>query len=96
MKIKVGTVISGHIVYAVHANAYCIASPISQGGEYVVWHIDDDGTGVWGGSYYSDQMDAEWEYASKCFSWFQDNANISIDEDEDDTDETFEEFPDIP
>lgn len=96
MRIKVGTVISGHLVYGVHANAYCIASPITQGGEYVVWHIDDNGTGVWGGSYYPDQMDAEWAYVSKCFPCFQDNVNVAFDEDEDDTDETFEDFLDIP
>ncbi len=96
MKIKVGTVISGHIVYGIYANAYCIASPIAQGGEYVVWRIGDDGASVWLGSYYPNQMDAEWAYASKCFPWFQDNVNVDFDEDEDDTDETFEEFPDIP
>lgn len=94
MKIKVGTIISGHIVYAVHANKYCIASPINQDGDYVVWHIDDDGNGVWGGSYYTYQMDAEWAYASKCFPWFEDNVIVSSDEDE--IDETFEEYPDIP
>ena len=96
MRIKIGTVISGHLVYGVHANTYCIASPIAQDGEYVVWNIDDNGTGVWGGLYYSKQMDAEWAYASKCFPWFQDNAIIALDEDEDEVDETFEEFLDLP
>ncbi len=96
MKIKVGTIISGHIVYAVHAGVYCIASPIDQDGDYVVWHIDDNGNGVWGGSYYSDQMDAEWAYASKCFPWFEDNVIVSSDEYEDEIDETFEDCPDLP
>lgn len=96
MKIKVGTIISGHIVYAVHAGAYCIASPINQDGDYVVWRIDDNGNGVWGGSYYPDQMDAEWAYASKCFPWFEDNVIVSSDEYEDEVDETFEDCPDLP
>ena len=94
MKIDVGTVISNHVVYNVHANAYCIASPIDQNGDYVIWHIDDSGEGVWGGLYFEDQMDAEWAYASKCFPWFEDNVTIPLDEDEDD--ETFDEIPDLP
>ena len=94
MKIEVGTVISNHVVYNVHANAYCIASPIDQNADYVIWHIDDSGEGVWGGLYFHDQMAAEWAYASKCFPWFEDNVTIALDEDEDD--ETFDEIPDLP
>lgn len=82
MVIKIGTVISGHIVYGIHANSYCIASPIVQNGNYVVWHIDDNGNGVWGGSYFPNQMKAEQAYAAKCFPWLEGKINIATGEDE--------------
>lgn len=96
MKVKIGSVFGSHIVYGIHGNTNCIARPISPDGDYVVWHIDADGKGVWGGLYFPDQMEAEWEYASRCFPWFQDNVTFAENEDDNEIDETFEEFPDIP
>ena len=49
-KIKIGSVIGGHIVYSLHASGICLAKPIAPDGEYAVWHIDCDGRGVWGGN----------------------------------------------
>ena len=68
MKIKIGTVIENHLIYA----------------------IDEDGKGVWGGAYFSDQMDAEWEYASRCFPWFSDNVLFTANEDDDEVEEADE------
>ena len=34
--------------------------------------------GVHTGRYFSNQMDAEWEFASLAFSWFQDNVSINF------------------
>ena len=59
-------------------------------GEFVVWHIDEDGKGVWGGAYFPDQMDAEWEYASRCFPWFSDNVLFTANEDDDEVEEADE------
>ena len=50
-KVKIGSVIGFHIVYSLHASGICLAKPIAPDGEYVVWHIDCDGRGVWGGTY---------------------------------------------
>ena len=52
MKIKIGTVIENHLIYAIYGTEHCIARPILPDGEFVVWHIDEDGKGVWGGSYF--------------------------------------------
>lgn len=49
-KVKIGSVIGFHIVYSLHASGICLAKPIAPDGEYVVWHIDCDGRGVWGGN----------------------------------------------
>ena len=48
MKIKIGTVIENHLIYAIYGTEHCIARPILPDGEFVVWHIDEDGKGVWG------------------------------------------------
>ena len=65
-------------------------------GEFVVWHIDEDGKGVWGGSYFPDQMDAERAYVTRCFPWLSDNVLFAASEEDDEIDETFAEFPDLP
>mgnify|MGYP007092466903 CR=1 FL=1 len=54
-KVKIGSVIGFHIVYSLHASGICLAKPIAPDGEYVVWHIDCDGRGVWGGTYFPSQ-----------------------------------------
>lgn len=66
-KIKIGSVIDGHIVYSLHASGICLARPIAPDGEYAVWHIDCDGRGVWGGTYFPSQEEAEQFYADWCF-----------------------------
>jgi hypothetical protein len=83
-------VIENHLIYAIYGTEHCIARPILPDGEFVVWHIDEDGKGVWGGSYFSDQMDAEWEYASRCFPWFSDNVLFTANEDDDEVEEADE------
>lgn len=82
MIIQIGTVIQGYKVYGV-CNKYCIAQNISPrtADSWVVWTIDNDKKGVHTGRYFSNRMDAEWEFASLIFPWFQDNVNINfIDE----------------
>lgn len=106
MKIKIGTVIENHLIYAIYGTEHCLARPILPDGEFVVWHIDEDGKGVWGGSYFPDQMDAERAYVTRCFPWLSDNVLFAANEDDDEIDEiltefgeideTFAEFPDIP
>ena len=90
MKIKIGTVIENHLIYAIYGTEHCLARPILPDGEFVVWHIDEDGKGVWGGAYFPDQMDAEWEYASRCFPWFSDNVLFTANEDDDEVEEADE------
>ena len=60
MKIKIGTVIENHLIYAIY------------------------------GAYFSDQMDAECEYASRCFPWFSDNVLFTANEDDDEVEEADE------
>lgn len=81
--IQIGTVICGYAIYGI-CEKYCIARNISPRtvDSWVVWTIDCDKKGVRTGRYFSDQMDAEWEFASLCFSWFQDNVNINYIKDE--------------
>ena len=55
-----------------------------------------DGKGVWGGSYFPDQMDAERAYVTRCFPWLSDNVLFAASEEDDEIDETFAEFPDLP
>lgn len=106
MKIKIGTVIENHLIYAIYGTEHCLARPILPDGEFVVWHIDEDGKGVWGGSYFPDQMDAERAYVTRCFPWLSDSVLFAASEEDDEIDETltefgeideiFAEFPDLP
>lgn len=77
--IQIGTIIQGYKVYGI-CNKYCIARNISPrtADSWVVWTIDDDKKGVCIGRYFSDKMDAEWEFASLVFPWFQDNVHINF------------------
>jgi len=81
--VTIGTVIGGYRIYGI-CGEYCIAENIAPrtADSFVVWTIDNDKNGVHTGRYYGDKMDAEWEFASSCFPWFQDNVNINITEDE--------------
>ena len=50
---------------------------------FTVWRLDQDGNGVHSGKYYLNKQDAEWEFCSLAFDWFQDNVAINfIDEKE--------------
>ena len=95
MKIKIGTVIENHLIYAIYGTEHCLARPILPDGEFVVWHIDEDGKGVWGGSYFPDQMDAERAYVTRCFPWLSDSVLFAASEEDDEIDETFTEFGEI-
>ncbi len=77
--IQIGTVISGFKIYGI-CGEHCIAEsiPHREIEPFVVWTIDSDGNGVHTGRYFSDRMDAEWEFASLAFPWFQDNVNINF------------------
>lgn len=77
--VQIGTVIQGYKVYGI-CNKYCIARNISPrtADSWVVWTIDNDKKGVHTGRYFSNQMDAEWEFLSLAFPWFQDNVNINF------------------
>lgn len=93
IKVKIGAVIGSHIVYGIHGNKHCIAKSIIPGGGYVVWNIDCDGCGVWGGGYFLDQKEAEMEYAERCFSWM-DSSVFEEDDEEDDWEDDWEDDED--
>lgn len=80
--VKIGTIIGGFEVYGI-CGRYCIAKSTSQKTEalYVVWTIDTEMNLVHTSKCFTDQMDAEWEFASLAFPWFQDNVNINFEED---------------
>ena len=77
--VQIGTVISGFKVYGI-CGRHCIAKHISQrtANSFVLWTIDYDGNGVHTGRYFTERIDAEWEFASLAFPWFQDNVNINF------------------
>ena len=81
-KIKNGDMIYGYTVLAV-ANGIVMAHSDTAPDPYVVWHLDADGCGVWGGKYQPNKEDAEWDFCAKAFAWFEDNVNINMIEDED-------------
>ena len=77
--VQIGKVISGYKIYGIYGG-YCIARNVAPrtADSWVVWTIDYDKTGVHTGRYFSDKTDAEWEFASLAFPWFQDNVNINF------------------
>ena len=77
--VRNGDKISGYTVIAV-ANNIVLAHSETAPDSFVVWNADSDG--VWGGKYMNNLEDAEWEFCSKAFSWFQDNVNITFDDEE--------------
>lgn len=81
-KIKNGDMIYGYTVLAI-ANGIVMAHSDTAPDPYVVWHLDADGCGVWGGKYQPNKEDAEWDFCAKAFAWFEDNVNINMIEDED-------------
>lgn len=81
-KIKNGDMIYGYTVLAV-ANGVVMAHSDAAPDPYVVWRLDADGCGVWGGAYTQTSEDAEWDFCAKAFAWFEDNVNINMIEDDD-------------
>ncbi|MBQ8171799.1 MAG: hypothetical protein IJZ95_07430 [Oscillospiraceae bacterium] len=79
--INIGTRINGYMIIAA-ANGYVLGINTAAPDPFVVWTVDNDGNGVHTGRYFNDSMDAEWEFCSLAFEWFQDNVLISDEEDE--------------
>lgn len=79
--IRNNDVIHGYTILAV-ANGMALAHSKTAPDPYVVWHITEDGTDVYGGKYQSNKGDAEWDFCCKAFPWFEDNAPIHVIEDE--------------
>ena len=77
--IQIGTGNERKKVYGI-CYKYCNTRNISPrtADSWVVWTINNNQKGVHTGRYFSNQMDAEWEFASLAFSWFQDNVSINF------------------
>lgn len=76
--IKNGCIINGYVVLAI-ANGITLAYSETAPDPYVVWRITADGSGVWSGYYTNTREDAERNFASKAFEWFEDNTAERID-----------------
>ena len=79
--INIGSLISNYVVVAV-AGSYVLAANGAAPSPYAVWTLDSDGDGVHNGRYFTDRMDAEWEFCSLAFEWFQDNVLVCDEESE--------------
>lgn len=79
--IRNNDVIHGYAVLAI-ANGMALAHSETAPDPYVVWHITEDGCDVYGGKYQPNKEDAEWDFCCKAFQWFEDNAPVSMIEDE--------------
>ena len=79
--VNIGTQVFGYVVIAM-ANDCVLAESKTAPDPFVVWEITADRESVHNGSYYAERFDAEWEFCSKVFSWFQDNVNITFDDEE--------------
>ncbi|HNX63658.1 MAG TPA: hypothetical protein PKI60_00525 [Oscillospiraceae bacterium] len=78
--IKIGSIVSNRVILAM-THKFVLAQCIEESPEpFTVWRLYDDMSGVHSGSYFKDKMDAEWEFCSLAFPWFQDNVNIQDDE----------------
>lgn len=78
--IRNNDVIHGYAVLMV-ANGMALAHSETAPDPYVVWHITEDGSDVYGGKYQPNKEDAEWDFCCKAFQWFEDNAPINVIED---------------
>ena len=78
--IRNNDIIQGYTVLMV-ANGMVLAHSETAPDPYVVWHITEDGSDVYGGKYLPNKEDAEWDFCMKAFPWFEDNAPINIIED---------------
>jgi len=85
--IRIGTRINSYIVTAI-ANGYVLAASSTAPDPFVVWSVDADGIGVNTSRYFTDRMEAEWEFCGLAFEWFQDNVNINYVDEEYERDST--------
>lgn len=81
---NVGGIIHGYTVTGV-ANGYVIGRSDTKPNPYVVWKIDHNSNGVCCGHYFNDCEEAEWDFCARAFEWFEDNVNIHIIEDGNET-----------
>lgn len=65
--VHIGSVYNGYRVFGIY-NGYCIATNKKAPEPYVVWKIDDDECGVWGGSYCKTREEANQLFAKCAFS----------------------------
>jgi len=79
--IRNNDIIHGYTVLAV-ANGMILAHSETAPDPYVVWHTTEDGSDVYDGKYMTSKDDAEWDFCAKAFPWFEDNAPITMIEDE--------------
>lgn len=79
--IRNNDIIQGYTVLMV-ANGIVLAHSETAPDPYVVWHTTEDRSGVYDGKYLPNKEDAEWDFCMKAFPWFEDNAPVTMIEDE--------------
>ena len=80
--LRIGSIISNRVILAM-THKFVLAKCVEESPEpFTVWRLYDDMSGVHSGSYFKDKMDAEWEFCSLAFPWFQDNVIISDPDEE--------------
>lgn len=79
--IRNNDIIQGYTVLMI-ANGIVLAHSETAPDPYVVWHTAENGNDVYGGKYLTNKEDAEWDFCMKAFPWFEDNAPITMIEDE--------------
>ena len=79
--IRNNDIIQGYTVLMV-ANGMVLAHSKTAPDPYVVWHIAENGDDVYDGKYLPNKEDAEWDFCMKAFPWFEDNAPVTMIEDE--------------
>ena len=76
--IKIGHIIANRKILAM-TDKFVLAECTEESPEpFTVWRIDPDGNGVHSGKYFLGKQDAEWEFCSLVFDWFQDNVAINL------------------
>ncbi len=78
---NIGSVIQGYVITAM-AGGYVMGESPRAPSPYVVWQVDDDGAGVCCGHYFNDREEAEWDFCARAFEWFEDNVNVHMIEDD--------------
>ncbi len=70
------------------ANGFAMGKSTTAPSPYVVWQIDNNRKGVNSDHYFNDREEAEWDFCARAFEWFEDNVNIQMIEDGEETSET--------